>query len=322
MVSEVQLPTVYNDNNIMVVRASGLGSCVRALAAYGRYEEVVPLQRKEMLNRTAQEGNLHEGTVIDHLRSEGYDIVESQGVVSLSVIKDRVEVRGHVDGIEPDRSVVEVKSMSKSRFDDWQRHGLDAFPKYQWQLSAYMYSVMEMMGHNIRAIYAVKRRDDGLIDVKIIDSPPISYINIKKKLLDVWSHRKARTLPPCDITGNEQFWCPFPFLHEEDVKDMELPEETNLAIAELVLQYDELRGIEKTGRDAGERKKELGKEILKLMDDRDVASVGDYKIVRVRQIQNRVDLDLLRADMDKDELAKYERNNPIEYAKVTKRKKK
>ncbi len=317
-----QLPTVYNDGDIMVVRASGLGSCVRALSAYGRYEEVIPLQRKEMLGRTAQEGNLHESTVIDHLRNEGYDVTDSQGIVSLSVIKDRVEVRGHVDGIIGDTHVAEVKTMSKSRFDDYQRHGLDAFPKYQWQLSAYMYAVGEMVGHDVKAIYAVKRRDDGLIDVKEIESPPIDFITIKKKLLDVWSHRKARTLPACDITGNEQFWCPFPFLHDEDVKDMELPEETNEAILELVLQYEELRGAEVLGKAAGERKREVGKDILKLMDGRDKAQVGDFKITRVKQVQNRVDLDLLRADMKPDQVAKYEKTNPIEYAKVTKRRKK
>ena len=317
-----QLPTVYNDGDIMVVRASGLGSCVRALSAYGRYEEVIPLQRKEMLGRTAQEGNLHESTVIDHLRNEGYDVTDSQGIVGLSVIKDRVEVRGHVDGIVGDTHVVEVKTMSKSRFDDYQRHGLDGFPKYQWQLSAYMYAVGDMLGHDVKAIYAVKRRDDGLIDVKEIDTPPIDFIAIKKKLLQVWQHRRNKTLPGCDITGNEQFWCPFPFLHDEDVKDMELPEETNEAILELVLQYEELRGAEVLGKAAGEKKREVGKDILKLMDDRDVAHAGDFKITRVRQVQNRVDLDLLRADMKPDQVAKYEKVNPIEYAKVTKRKKK
>ncbi len=318
------------DGDIMVVRASALGSCVRALSAYGRYDEVIPLQRKQLLDRTSKEGQLHEGSVIDHLISEGYDVSEAQGTVNLTVIRGRVEVRGHIDGSIPGEGVVEIKTMSKSRFDDWQRHGLSAFPKYQWQLAAYMYGWADQHlsegvgfgGTDWRqpALYVVKRRDDGLIDIKTISHPPISFQDIRKKLVQVYRHRQAKTLPDCDITGNEQFWCPFPYLHEEDVVDMDLPDETILALEELAKKYDEMREIQKLGDKAGEEKSAIGKEMLELMDGRDKAEIAGFRIVRVKQVRETVDMALLKSDMDPAELAKYQGTNRVEYAKVTKRK--
>jgi len=320
MTEPIQLPSVYMDGNMMVVRASSLGSCVRALSAYGRYEEVVPIQRQELLDRTSKEGQLHESTVIDHLISEGYDVSEAQGTITLPIIRGRVEVRGHVDGFIPGEGVVEIKTMSKSRFDDWQRHGLAAFPKYQWQLAAYMYAAADRFGiDNVKAVYAVKRRDDGLIDVVEVDHPPISFQDIRKKLTQVYSHRKAKTLPPCDITGNEQFWCPFPFLHEEEVIDMDLPDETVLALEELAEEYDKWRQEEKLGKEAGKKKSEIGRQMLDLMDGRDRAEIAGFRIVRVKQVRETVDLAVLKADMDPAELAKYEKVNHVEFAKVTRR---
>jgi hypothetical protein len=310
------------DGDIMVVRASGSGSCVRALCAYGRYDEVIPLQRQQLLDRTAKEGHLHEDTVTQHLINEGYDVAGSQRIITLPVIRERVEIRGHLDGIYSGKGVVEIKSMSKSRFDDWQRHGLSAFPKYQWQLSSYMYALADELGIDpAPALYAVKRRDDGLIDVKEIDHPPIRFQDIRKKMVQVLQHRKAGTLPGCDVSRSEQFWCPFPFLHEEDVVDMDLPDEKILALEELVAQYDEQREIENRGKEAADKKRTIGQEMLNLMDGRDAAEVAGYKITRVKQTRESVDLAVLKADLDPAELAKYQKVSHIEYAKVTKRSK-
>ena len=55
MTDTLQLPSVYMDGDIMVVRASALGSCVRALSAYGRYDEVIPLQRQQLLPLMTQQ---------------------------------------------------------------------------------------------------------------------------------------------------------------------------------------------------------------------------------------------------------------------------
>jgi len=214
--------------------------------------------------------------------------------------------------------------MSKGRFDDWMRHGLAAFPKYQWQLSSYWYGLADQWGMDatdMEAVYAVKRRDDGLIDVKVIDRPPISFQDIRKKMVQVYAARQAKTLPPCDITGNEQFWCPFPFLHEEDVVDMDLPDETILALEELCEEYDDLREIEKTGKAAAEKKKELGKEILKLMDGRDKADIAGFKITHIKQMREQVQVDLLRQEFEPAELAKYQKTYPVEFPKVTRKKK-
>lgn len=317
-----QLPSVYQDGDIMVVRASSLGSCARALAAYGRYEEVIPIQRQELLDRTAKEGNLHESTVVDHLIEQGYDVADSQATVTLSVIKGRVEVRGHIDGIHSGEGVVEIKSMSKSRFDDWQRKGLGAFPRYQWQLSAYMYGLADQLGGPVRpALYAVKRRDDGLIDTKIIDFPPINFQAIRKKLVQVYQHRKDKTLPDCDLPKSEQFWCPFPFLHNEDVDEMDLPDDKVLALEELVIEYDELRAIEKAGKDATDKKRALGKKILDLMDGRDKATLANHTITRVQQMREMVDTALLKAELDPAELARFQKLSPVEYPLVKRRKK-
>lgn len=319
----LELPSVYMDGDVMVVRASALGSCVRALSAYGRYEEVIPIKREQLLERTAQEGHLHEPTVIEYLVEQGHDVVGSQGIITLPIVRNRIEVRGHIDGMILGWGPVEVKTMSKSRFDDYQRHGLNKFVKYQWQVSAYMYAAaneFSIISDDVKALYAVKRRDDGLIDVKEIDHPPISFQDIRKKLVQVLQHRKAKTLPGCDISSSEQFWCPFPYLHEEEVVDMDLPDEAVLAIEELAREYDMLRLIQKEGDEAGEKKKAIGQEILKLMDGRDKADVAGFKITRVKQVRETLDLAVLKADMEPAELAKYQGTSTNEYALVKKKK--
>jgi hypothetical protein len=327
MTDPIQLPSVYYDGDVMVVRASSSGMCVRALSAIGRYEEVVPIQRQQLLDRTAQEGNLHEGTVVDYMRGEGYDVSQAQDKVTLVVVRGRIEIRGHIDGavLDPFKGPAEVKSMSKSRFDTWQRHGLAGFSKYQWQLSSYWYGWADQTGIPIeetKALYGVKRRDDGLIDLRVIDRPPIPFQDIRKKMVQVQQHRKAKTLPACTEPTSEQWWCPFPFLHEEDVEDMELPDETVLALEELVLQYDELREIENTGKEAGARKRDIGAEILKHMDGRLRVELAHHKISHIKQQRESVDLALLKADMAPAELAKYQKSKPVEYPKVTKKKEK
>lgn len=318
------LPSVYMDGDLMVVRASASGECVRALAAYGRYDEVVPIQRRELLDRTATEGNLHEPTVVEYLIGQGYDISQAQQTVTLPIMRGRVEVRGHVDGLIPGEAVVEIKSMSKSRFDDWQRKGLHAFPKYQWQLSCYMYAVSDQWGTEPNAVYAVKRRDDGLVDVKEIPwPPPIPFQTIRKKLITVYQYRKKKALPECDVPKSEQWWCPFPFLHEgEDVEGLPIPEEREEQILELLTDYDNLRAIAKEGEAADQKRKEVGREILALMEDRDKITIGEWVVTRIKQMQTRVDLSLLRAELDPADLARYEKPLPIEYPKVTKSKKK
>ncbi len=170
------------------------------------------------------------------------------------------------------------------------------------------------------ALYVVKRRDDGLIDIKTIPHPPISFQDIRKKLVQVYQHRKAKTLPDCDITGNEQYWCPFPFLHEEEVVDMDLPDETILALEELAKKYDEMREVQKLGEIAGKEKSAIGKEMLELMDGRDKAEIAGFRIVRVKQVRETTDMALLKSDMEPADLAKYQGTNHVEYAKVTKRK--
>lgn len=290
-------------DDVTVYRMSKSGECVRALVA-DQYEhpEVRSPQMGGLLERTAQEGVLHEEWVKSKLRSEGLDIIGEQEEMVIQVLP-RVVMVGHIDGlvVEPgvDNQLLEIKSMSTKQFDLWAKNGFSQFPRYAAQITSYMKAFD--FAYDVR--YVVKRRDDGLISTTIIprDQPPADWNAIQAKIITAERYRRTGDYPPCDLSRDKQWMCSFKYLHDEE---METPagatQEEQMAMAELVLWFRQLKDVEVAGEEAGkERKGKVSPSILNLLGERDKIIVEvegkKYLIERRRASGSRVDTTELRA---------------------------
>lgn len=279
-------PAVYLEGENVIYRASALGSCVRYLVASALgYEDQRGQKWDDLLERSADEGNLHETAVIQKLKdAEEVDVVEQQDEINLQIIP-KVFVRGHKEGIlnYPDKpnELLEVKSMSTKQFTKWQNHKFGAFERYAWQISAYMQAHPD---YDVR--YIVKRREDGYQVELIIPAgePPISMALIRKKVLLAEKYRRQNAFPKCDIAN--QWGCPVWYLHdeEEDENQDPLSEEMLTILGELAEEYKRLKEIEDKGKTAEEARKKISPELLNLLGKLNQAEVEfngvKYRVTR------------------------------------------
>ena len=287
----------------IIYRMSKAGECVRALVA-GQLEhpEVRTEDHKALLERTAGEGALHEGSVKDKLREEGVRVINEQMELTIPILPGVLLV-GHIDGMveigDPYPSeLLEVKSKSTRQFERWVREGFSGFPDHAAQITCYMAALPD---HPVR--YMVKRREDGFVDITLIpaNQPPMLFKDIRKKILVAESYRRRGEYPPCDIPRNNQWWCAFKYLHdEEESPPPGATVEEQEALVELAQWYLHLKAIEDDGKDAEkERKEKVNQSILNLLGDRDRVMVeisGENYIVGKSKASGKgIDLAKLRS---------------------------
>ncbi len=331
-------PIVYEENGVAVYRASAVGECLRALVAARM--EYQPAKDPEYLTRAAAEGNLHEPDIQQKVRDMGLELIEAQDQVEVPIIKDRVVIRGHVDGIvtgdmlgklvpnlrkgsplpkETDmKAVLEAKTMSRRVFDEWERGRFGAKVRYAYQVSCYM----KAQG-DVPAIYAVKRRDDGFMEYTWIDKPPIPWERIKWRVLE--SERWARRfqLPPCDV--DRQWGCAYWFLHEEEdpgaVDDLPIDEEMLMILEDLAPVYRDAKDREKVAKDEANEMKDR---IRELMMGKSRVDLKDFIITWVTQQRMSFDYKLLLEEIKQGleidrTLERYQRPYTVEYPLVKER---
>lgn len=261
----------------IVYRASEMGECVRALvAARLGHEEVRKQEMKELLQRSAREGDLHETWVKETLRERGWTVHREQELVR-KIIVPGVVLEGHIDGtgIDMDRNErgLEVKSKSTKQFAIWARHGFDKFPNHAFQTSIYMHLT------GLRWLQITKRREDGMIHELEVDTPPIEWRAIRNKILKAERYRRAQSYPPCDL--DRKFGCPFFYLHDEDEVEVETAnEEINDALGLLIIEYVKLKEQEDLGKESGkERKDRVVPDIMNLLGNSDQMEItlGDKR---------------------------------------------
>lgn len=336
-------PSVYfdDDKGVWVYRVSSSGDCVRALVAIGLdYQGARDQDTEAMLERAANEGNLHEGAVREGLEGMGFrfwDYEDSADNVFEVPVIPGVILRGHPDGlgeytgeggykeldppldrITTPEVILEVKSMSRKVFSKWSLQGFEAFPKYASQISVEMQA---FPGRDV--IYAVKRRDDGLVNYTIIphDEPPVDFATVRKKIVTAEKYRRkgGEEMPPCSADANK-FFCPFWYLHdEEEEQDQEdhLTEEMEAVLGELVYEYKRLKEIEDAGKEAEKARKKINPEILSMLGELDQAKVAHkgraFQVTRRAGGGSRLDTDRLRLDLGEEKYAEYETKYRFEY---------
>lgn len=193
----------------------------------------------------------------------------------------RVFIRGHVDGFAKPKAarndrVLEVKTMSKNRFDKWMRLGknarerllTDEFEHYAWQISAYMWH------YGMGAMYVVKNRDSGKLDISEIKLPPIDLKTIRKKIIKVELWSKKGEIPPCEAASNDQFFCQFPYLHNggdqpfgvEPVDEgPPIDNATSVLIESIAEHYADLKKQVAMLKPLDDERKDVGKKLVEAM---------------------------------------------------------
>ena len=292
-------PAAYRETidgtEVSIYRASAAGMCVKALVASMQGRRPAPHQKaSEILDLAASEGNLHEEVVVDKLKAEGYRIEDQQPEIMLQVIP-RVYLRGHLDGLGyPPRArkqrVFEVKSMSDSVFAKWKKYpsAIEAllggeFDRYAWQISVYMHAT------GLPAIYVAKNRSSGEVRIEEIASPPIEWSKIRRRIIEAEKWRKKDPeLPDCDVDAGARFFCPFPYLHDDQVfgdedddtyQPMDSP--TEMMLAGLCEHWEGLTKTIRAGDVATKERREVNERILSTMGEAKERVAGAYTVKRV-----------------------------------------
>jgi len=296
-------PIAYTEGPVSIYRASSIGSCLTALVAAKQGHKPARAEFQEtVLMNAANEGNLHEPAIVERLKADlGWRVWGGQDVMEKRVIPN-VFIRGHIDGFcipkgaRNDR-LLEIKTMSKDRFKKWKASGTtvrsrlmtDDFIKYGWQISTYMHH------YNIPAMYVVKNRDSGELDIGELKLPTVDWKTIKKKIIEAEMWAKRDELPPCVATSSEQFFCQYPYLHggspfgdEDDDEYEPFDSATDVLLSGMAAHYADLAAQVAVLKPLDDERKQVGKKILEALPSKKVTA-GEWEISRVdskRKIPN------------------------------------
>lgn len=303
-------PSVYLEGNRTVFRASALGGCLRALVAARLGYDPLPFDEASELRMA--EGNLHEAAILEHLRREGWTIVDEQEEVEL-VVGDRLVIRGHIDAVggrelKGAARVVEVKAMGDDPCKEFLANGFDTNRRYATQLSVYM-AALDLPG-----LFVVKNRNSGQIHILEVDEPPIPIAQIKARVARVEAIARTGDFPDCDTTS---LWgCPFRYLHDQK----ELPGLTNptgtgsvddIEVDALAAAYDRARTL---STQADTMKKLARDRLADVVRDRKKVKTGSWSVSCSLQERTTVDMAKLRAEVD---VSPYEVTSEVETVRVT-----
>lgn len=190
-----------------------------------------------------EEGNLHEGAVIERLREQGWIISRQQEELNKELTGFGVVVQTHPDGIiqwphrdkdsgiaiESDSPLLlEVKSMGDASFKDWKNRGWSnpgLMQKYKWQVSVGMNIL------NMPLMFVVKNRNSGEMDTDFVRLPFYTWAEIVARITLVEIAAKNDDLP--ELCDWRMYPCPWNYLHEEET----IPEIGGEELSELVALY-------------------------------------------------------------------------------------
>lgn len=262
---------------------------------------------QDMLMTAAKEGNLHEGAIVEELKNTyKWRVWGGQELVELQIIP-KVIIRGHIDGFcKPPRirktRLVEIKTMSKDRFKKWMASGETSrerllspdFKKYAWQISDYMHA------YKMTAMYVVKNRDSGELDIGWIETPPIDLKTIRAKVISVEMWAKRGEMPECEAESGERWFCEYPYLHDITPFPGNEPENEKEVVGDIseVLVNSIAEHYYETAKKTAylnaldDERKEIGQKLIEAMGGVDMPKVqvfGEYEIKRTDSSSSKLD---------------------------------
>lgn len=164
---------------------SECGRCPKSLTY--KYLGYTAAEAPAWLMTSAREGKLHEEWLLGELASD--DIAVYGGQDTLRIEQPLFTLEGHIDSYESDHGidrVVECKSLSQGEYQRWSTQGLEAFPHWAAQITAYMTAT----GLPCRLI--VKNRNTGTTHgldshdtAYFFATTPVDFASIVMRLNDV-----------------------------------------------------------------------------------------------------------------------------------------
>lgn len=204
----------------MVYHASSLGGCLRSLVASRL--GITPKQDPKTIQRlalAAREGKRHEVwialDVADELRNQGFVVDIADAVYCNPCKRDgrHIEldlgvavVTGHIDRdltLNGKPYIAEWKTKGRFEYERWLKQGFTGFRKHAYQVSLYMHQT------GLPAVYGVKCRDTGRLDVRILSTPPISQQELRNHVADAERGLRNEVLPDC---RENEFSCEYCYL--------------------------------------------------------------------------------------------------------------
>lgn len=203
------------DGKVIYYRASAIGGCLRKLyfARMG-FDGKAPTDNMQAI---FSKGHELEPIILQRLIDEqGWQLREYQGTIEFQVYKN-VYVTGHYDaeGMHPvwtngEWIPVDAKSFAQSTMDSWMAGGIDAFPHYAWQQSAYAIG----MGVD-RFCLPLLNKDTNELHVVIEKKLPYTKADFLLRLSYIEDHVAKNEQPDCD----NSYPCPFYYLHDAKATD-------------------------------------------------------------------------------------------------------
>jgi len=295
-------PLVYEEDGLIIYRASGFMSCPKALvAARQGYEGLPPPKKTQELFDAGHEAEEEALKVL----IDKYLIVGRQGSVQLP-LTHRIVIKGHIDALSSDSltTIVEVKSQSSAAWDDFEKKGWESgyFPKYKWQVSAYMLA-LDMPLRLVRF-----NRDTEEVEEEVIQTPFYSLDQIREKVLLVEAAARSGDLPSECV--DRMYPCPFYYLHEDE--QVERSEEEGLEI--LAATYHKNLAEEKKAKGRKETARLALRESLGLGK----TDVGEWRVNFYKQ-KNPARLDWERVEEAGIDLSPYMEQTEGERVRVSRR---
>jgi len=319
-------PTRYTEERdgetIIVYRASGLGTCPRALVAYSQPKAYIPAEKPEWFQKVLDEGTAYEDAIRDaYCEKEGMEVHDDQLECELELgemFGYTVIVRGHIDGQavtpqfgggdEPAR-LFEAKKFRDSTWPNFVRQGVNVNVNYPWQVSVYMHA-LDLDECDFTGGHLMKVLDDNgdpvpdaegeptwemtEILVKHIAVPPIPLKAIRNRIYEV-ERQIAAGMDATEVECSKKMYpCPFFKLHdwEDDAWEWEGKEQQEIADAWMM----SFAAVDAQVKEANElvlalkaKKDEIAKEIrLFIGESGDVAAAAkkllgsEYTLSRVQ----------------------------------------
>lgn len=213
-------PSVQPTTEAIYYRASSLGSCTRRLLASRlRYDAQSP---PPQLQAAFDQGHALEPAILYKLaKEEGWILDSPQKELELHLgwndYEQSLIVRGHVDamGIPPfatKRIPVDAKAFASSTMARFLAEGIEAFPHYSYQQSAYALAA----GCDSFCLALYNKGTEQLV-VKVYDTLPISYEEIQEKVFQV--EALVAGGDPTDAPCSNDWGCPYSYLHDTKQTD-------------------------------------------------------------------------------------------------------
>lgn len=204
-------PYVMYTGERVEYRASSLGGCDMALLAARLGYDAVPVKEGAKILEVFEAGKRIEDEVLDRIGLLA-PVTGRQLEVVLPITK-RIYVLGHIDGLDTDDSILEVKSQSQEEWDRFEKEGWESgfFPRYKWQLSAYMHA----LGQPLTLLRALRDSDGqwtGRIEDEVVEEPFYSVAEIRARVLKIEAAAATGVLNAECINS---YPCPYFYLHDE-----------------------------------------------------------------------------------------------------------